>query len=180
MLSATSDHAVRAVLVLAMQYGQRPLNADEIATAIGAPRNYLGKTLNTLAKHGMLTSTRGPAGGFSLAIAPDQLTLADVVDCFDEPRVHSKCLLGSSPCDQYHPCAAHNCWTGITAARRAPLSNTTIAALLGSNQDATQANTENAHRPRCITADEHPARIRSSHTTHAAPVTTQSTAGIFP
>lgn len=140
MLSATSDHAVRAVLVLALRYGQRPMRVDEIASAIGAPRNYLGKTLNTLAKQGMLTSTRGPAGGFGLAIAPDQLTLANVVDCFDEPRVHSKCLLGSTPCDPHRPCAAHDCWTSIHAARRAPLSNTTIAALLGNNANATETN----------------------------------------
>lgn len=140
MLSATSDHAVRAVLVLALQYGHRPMRADEIASVIGAPRNYLGKTLNTLAKHGVLTSSRGPAGGFSLAIAPDQLTLANVVDCFDEPRVQSKCLLGSSPCDPNRPCAAHHCWTSITAARRAPLSNTTIAALLGNTLKTTELN----------------------------------------
>ena len=50
MLSATADHAVRAVLALASRGGRRPLRADEIAAATGAPHNYLGKTLNALAK----------------------------------------------------------------------------------------------------------------------------------
>jgi Rrf2 family iron-sulfur cluster assembly transcriptional regulator len=132
VLSATSDHAIRAILVLAREYGQQPVRADEIADAIGAPRNYLAKTLNALAKVGLVTSARGPLGGFTLAVAPDQLTLAQVVDCFDEPRPQARCLLGRSPCDPLRPCAAHFRWTEVTQARRAPLHTTTIAALLHS------------------------------------------------
>lgn len=140
MLSATSDHAIRAILVLARLRGDRPIRADEVADAIGAPRNYLAKTLNTLAKRGIVTSTRGPLGGFHLATPPAELTLARIVDCFDEPRPQSKCLLGSSPCDPKNPCAAHACWAEITLARRAPLDRTTVADLLGASA-ATAANT---------------------------------------
>ena len=131
MLSATSDHAVRAILVLGRAYGQRPVRADEIAEAIGAPRNYLAKTLNALAKAGLVESARGPQGGFTLAIRPDELTLARVVDCFDEPRPQTKCLLGNAPCDRLRPYTAYARWTEITHARRAPLDTTTIASLLG-------------------------------------------------
>ena len=46
MISATSEYALRAALVLARQYGERSMRADEIADAIGAPRNYLAKILN--------------------------------------------------------------------------------------------------------------------------------------
>lgn len=140
MLSATADHAVRAVLVLARARrgdGQprRPLRADEIATATGAPHNYMGKTLNALAKAGIVTSARGPAGGFVLAVAPESLTLAGVVDLFDTPRPHSRCLLGTAPCDPDHPCAAHDCWTAVMRARREPLTTTTIADLLAGTAD---------------------------------------------
>lgn len=133
MLSATSDHAIRAILVLAREYGQQPVRADEIADAIGAPRNYLAKTLNALAKEGLVTSARGPLGGFTLAVAPDQLTLARVIDCFDEPRPHTRCMLGNTPCDPQRPCVVHDRWTDITLARRAPLRTTTVAQLLQSD-----------------------------------------------
>lgn len=136
MLSTTSDHALRAVLVLARHYGQRPVRADEIADAIGAPRNYLAKTLNALAKAGVVISARGPRGGFALAGAPEALTLARVVDCFDEPRPSTSCLLGDAPCDLSHPCAAHHCWTAIKEARRAPLAKTTVAQLLAGQAPA--------------------------------------------
>jgi Rrf2 family transcriptional regulator, iron-sulfur cluster assembly transcription factor len=130
VLSSTSDYALRAVLFLARGKGGRALRADEIADATAAPRNYLAKTLNALAKAGIVTSARGPQGGFSLACDPASLTLARVIDCFDEPRPHRRCLLGTGPCDPAHPCAAHSRWTAITDARRTPLANTTIADLL--------------------------------------------------
>ena len=131
MLSHTADYALRAILVLAREGGRRPLPAEAIAEATGAPRNYLAKTLNALAKAGLVASTRGPQGGFRLAVAPETLTLAGVIDLFDEPSPHERCLLGARPCDPAHPCAAHQRWTAITAARRAPLATTTVADLLG-------------------------------------------------
>ena len=130
MLSHTSDYALRAALLLARHHGRRPLRAEEIADAIGAPRNYLAKTLNALAKAGIVNSARGPMGGFTLAAAPAELTLARVIDCFDEPRPQTRCMLGAAPCDRAHPCAAHHHWTTITAARREPLATTTLADML--------------------------------------------------
>ena len=106
------------------------MRADEIADATGAPRNYMAKTLNALAKAGIVTSARGPLGGFTLACAPDALSIARVIDCFDEARPQRRCLLGNAPCDARHPCAAHGRWTAITDARRAPYADTTVADLI--------------------------------------------------
>ena len=53
MLSVTAEHAVRAVLLLARYKGAKALSADAIAAELGAPRNYLAKTLNALAKDGV-------------------------------------------------------------------------------------------------------------------------------
>lgn len=130
MLSSTSDYALRAILALASSTSTGPMRADQIARATGAPANYLGKTMNLLAKAGIVTSARGPQGGFALAVPADQLSLARIIDCFDEPRPHARCLLGNVPCDPRHPCAAHARWTEILAVRRAALATTTIADLL--------------------------------------------------
>ncbi|HEX8907182.1 MAG TPA: Rrf2 family transcriptional regulator [Longimicrobiaceae bacterium] len=128
MLSSTADYALRAILLLARHEGA--MNADEVARATGAPRNYMAKTLNALAKAGIVSSARGPRGGFTLACAPESLTIARVIDCFDEPRPQRRCLLGAAPCDPAHPCAAHGRWTEIRNARRTPLAHTTVAELL--------------------------------------------------
>jgi Rrf2 family protein len=132
MISHTSDYAIRAVLTLAST-PDRPLRADQIAAATGAPRNYLGKTLNSLVKAGVLRSARGPQGGFTLAIPADRLTIARVIDCFVDPRPHTRCLLGNRPCDGTKPCAAHRTWESINNERRLPLARTTVAALLSGN-----------------------------------------------
>jgi Rrf2 family transcriptional regulator, iron-sulfur cluster assembly transcription factor len=130
MLSSTSDYALRAILVLAQAEPGRPMRADEVARATGSPANYLAKTLNALAKAGIVTSARGPLGGFTLALAADELTLARIVDCFDEVRPSTKCLLGTRPCDARHPCQAHARWTAVQETRRAVLAGTTVSDLL--------------------------------------------------
>jgi Rrf2 family protein len=130
VLSNPSDYAIRAALVLARRQGGRPVRVEEIAAATGAPRNYLGKTLHALVKAGIVTSARGPAGGFALAVEPQALTIARLVDCFEEPRPAGRCLLGTGACNPSCPCAAHHRWTAVLAARRAPLATTTVADLL--------------------------------------------------
>ena len=133
MLSATAEYALRAILTLARGASADTdvgaMRADAIADAIGAPRNYLAKTLNVLAKAGLLVSTRGPLGGFALAVAPETLTIARIVDLFDEPQRIPICLLGARPCSAAAPCRAHRRWTEITAARRLPFASTTVADL---------------------------------------------------
>lgn len=130
MLSSTSEYALRAVLVLAQEHGQRTVTADEIARRTGAPRNYMAKTLNALAKAGLVSSTRGPAGGFTLLVDPCALQVASVIDCFDDNPGNGHCLLGEGACNPAEPCAAHRRWHAIQEARRAPLTGTTVHDLL--------------------------------------------------
>lgn len=132
MISRTAEYALRAVLLLSRHEGEELLNADELADTLGAPRNYLSKTLNALVRHGVLTSTRGPRGGFALAVSPAELPIATVIEIFAEPRAEFKvCMLGNQLCNPASPCAAHECWTNITVRAREPLMRTTIAELAG-------------------------------------------------
>lgn len=143
MISATAEYALRAALVLAQQHGLRPMRADEIADGIGAPRNYLAKILNALVKAGIASSARGPMGGFQLVRSPEQITVSDIIDSFDEPRKNAFCLLGNAACDAGNPCAAHYKWTALLMARREPLTRTTLAQLIGdADADVYQINTK--------------------------------------
>lgn len=130
MLSATAEHAVRAVLLLARHNGDKALSADAIAAELGAPRNYLAKTLNALAKAGVVRSARGAAGGFTLAIAPETLTLARIINPFDDHARTPACLLRNRPCDSLNPCAVHGRWNAIVGHAAARFEQTTIAELL--------------------------------------------------
>lgn len=133
MLSQTAEHALRALLFLARQADTGPVAAEVVAEAIGAPRNYLSKTLNALAKRGIVTGTRGPHGGFHLAVDPSALTVARVLRAFDSPAGPQRCLLGGRPCSERTACAAHAAWKTMWRQSLAPLERTTLADLLGTN-----------------------------------------------
>ena len=157
MLSSTSDYALRAILVLAQAEPGSSMRADELARATGSPANYLAKTLNALAKVGIVTSARGPRGGFTLAVAADELTLAQIVDCFVDVRPATRCLLGTRPCDVRHPCRAHERWTAVLATRRAALADTTVADLLtgsGGARPLTPARSDTDAAPTPTAFDE--------------------------
>jgi Rrf2 family protein len=131
MFSATADYALRAMLFLARQPAARIVPADEVARAIGAPRNYLSKILYELRKAGLVTSVAGRTGGFALAVDSRRLSVATVVDCFDTTPPATTCLLGNRRCDPAHPCVAHERWSTVKGRYRDALEGTTIAALLG-------------------------------------------------
>lgn len=131
LLSQTAEHALRAVLYLGQKEGQGYVSAVEVAEALGAPPNYLAKTLRLLARRGVLKSVRGPRGGFLLAIPSDQLSAARVVEAVDETSAPANCLLGNHPCNPANPCQAHQRWAELTADVLRPMEETTIADILG-------------------------------------------------
>ncbi len=141
MLPRTAEYAVRAAVLLARHYGGPLVSADEIASVVGAPRNYLSKTLNALVRGGVLTSMRGPGGGFALARTPDLISVAEVIDVFADaqPRA-ARCLLEDKPCDGDFPCAAHRRWVTITRIAREPLVATTIGELCGNHRWTSASN----------------------------------------
>jgi Rrf2 family protein len=131
LLSQTAEHALRAVLYLGRNQERGLISAKELAEALGAPPNYLAKTLRLLARHGMLRSSRGPGGGFALAVPPEDLFAADVVEAVDEVSSPASCLMGNRSCDPDHPCEAHFRWADLTKQVLRPMQDTSIADILG-------------------------------------------------
>jgi Rrf2 family protein len=131
ILSQTAEHALRALLYLARTGGADPVPVEAIAAAIGAPRNYLSKTLHALTKHGLVAGTRGPGGGYRLRVDPADLPVSRIAEAFAQEGGSPMCLLGGRPCDALHPCTAHARWTAVRQASLAPLRRTTLADLLG-------------------------------------------------
>jgi Rrf2 family protein len=133
MFGRTSDYALRALIFLARGDTTQYARAGTIAEATGMPANYAGKVLNRLAQEGIVESSRGPTGGFRLAVPARTITTASVVDLFDASTPNRLCILGASLCNPRRPCAAHARWSAVLDAQRAPLAATTIAALAGTS-----------------------------------------------
>jgi len=129
MLSRTGTYALQATLYLAANSNGRAVPTSEIAERLEAPADYLAKVLRELRRHGLLTSTRGAHGGYRLALAPPEMTVADVVEPFDGFEAPKSCLLGG-PCDLDDPCTAHARRLEWIEAQRKILRETTVADLL--------------------------------------------------
>lgn len=130
MPSTTAEHALRAVIYLCRQPPGQLVSADEVADAIGAPRNYLSKTLNALARAGIAVSAAGRYGGFAIARPAHRITLDMIIRVFEDRAPESRCMLGGRPCDNRLPCKAHQRWTAITQAHDDALRATTVADLI--------------------------------------------------
>ncbi|HSJ23138.1 MAG TPA: Rrf2 family transcriptional regulator [Longimicrobiales bacterium] len=135
MLNQSADHALRAVLFVARQAEDVPCSADLIASTLDVPRNYLGKLLNTLAQTGVLLSTRGPRGGFRLAMDPASLPLARIVEPFHRLPERRTCLLGNGACDPDNPCESHDRWQAMTDHLTQFFERTTVATMLSGHGD---------------------------------------------
>lgn len=101
-----------------------------MAETLDVPRNYLSKVLHRLAQAGLLTSTRGRAGGFKLNRAPDLVTLGEVMACLEPADANEgRCLLGRAECSDEDPCTAHEQWCALRAQVDRFFEHTTLADL---------------------------------------------------
>jgi len=110
--------------------GGAPLRAAELAGSLGIPANYLSKILHQLARAEVLSSTRGPSGGFRLSEAPERVNLETVLAPFMPAIDDTPCLLGRPECRDDDPCAAHEQWREVSERLRRFLNETTLADLL--------------------------------------------------
>jgi Rrf2 family transcriptional regulator, iron-sulfur cluster assembly transcription factor len=149
MLNQSADYALRAVLFVAQHSDNGSCSADTIAAATGVPRNYLGKVLHALTHAQVLSSVRGPNGGFRLAVAPEALTLAEVVGPFQKLPARQVCLRGNGECDAANPCDSHQRWQDMADQITGFFHGTTIALML-SDAPVHGGNGANGSAPHAI------------------------------
>jgi Rrf2 family protein len=108
MFSKACQYAIRAVLFLASEtsHGQR-IGVKEIAEALEVPGPFLAKLLQQLTRNGLISSVKGPHGGFFLSEADRSRSLKEVAECIDGPQVFSTCILGLPICSSENPCPLH-------------------------------------------------------------------------
>ncbi|UCC83647.1 MAG: Rrf2 family transcriptional regulator [Gemmatimonadota bacterium] len=130
MISKTGEYALRAVVYIVAEGKGAPTRANEIAEALGVPANYLSKTLHQLARAGILSSERGPRGGFRLAGSPERLSLADVLKPLDPTWLDCGCLLGLPRCSEVNSCPLHERWKKVREPVCQFFQETTLAEVL--------------------------------------------------
>ena len=132
MLQVTSgsEYGIRGVIYLALRAPKRAMLISEIAEAQAIPESYLVKIFQGLTRQGILHSTRGVGGGFSLARRAKQITLKDIVMACEGPILVSKCLSRKKNCDKKSICGMCYVWEKLQECVVSVLETTTIQDIL--------------------------------------------------
>lgn len=109
MFSNSSKYAIKAVLYLAQHSCEkRKILTKHISESILVPNAYLAKLLQELARHGIVSSSKGPKGGFYLNQENRQQPLINLIDVIDGQQKLKTCILGLKNCDEKRPCPVHH------------------------------------------------------------------------
>jgi Rrf2 family protein len=123
-ITAKADYAVRAALELAGSDG--PVKGDALASAQRIPLKFLENILIDLRHAGLVRSQRGPEGGYWLAKAPADISVADVIRAVEGPLASVR---GESPEDLEYVGAAEqlqNVWVALRSNLRGVLETVTL------------------------------------------------------
>ena len=108
MLSRASKYAILSVLHLATESSEsKKINVKEIAENLDVPSPFLAKLFQQLVREKVISSTKGPRGGFFLSKRNSKKRIIDVIAAIDGLDKLEECFLGLNECDSSHPCPVH-------------------------------------------------------------------------
>src|SRR5262245_56326275 len=108
ILSKSFGYALRGTLYVAvMNETERRVRLEEIAERLAVPRHFLGKVMKRIVKAGILTSVKGPYGGFCINENTLQTTLMKLAEISGDSGWFDTCVLRLRKCDGLRPCPLH-------------------------------------------------------------------------
>ena len=128
-ITAKADYAVRAAVELAASSDGQPIKGEHLAEAQEIPLQFLEHILLELKHARLVRARRGARGGYWLARAPEEITLADVIRAVEGPLAN---IQDSAPEATHYPGPAEHLrdvWIAVRANLRAVLENITLADL---------------------------------------------------
>jgi len=127
MFSKSCKYGMRGVLLLAQNSDvNNKMGVRELADFLSVPVHFLAKILQELARKRIISSTKGPNGGFYLTDKEKEQNLMTVVNAIDGMAIFEECALGLRECSNVNPCPLHH---GVKAMRdsiKQELTNTSL------------------------------------------------------
>ena len=97
-VTRAGEYAIIGLLYLAQQPSGRTVMVDEVSDHEDIPKSFLAKIFQTLSKGGFVNSHRGAGGGFSLAKAPEDISLLQVLNCVERAFALQRCVAEEPSC----------------------------------------------------------------------------------
>ena len=129
-LSTRTRYGIRAVLELAENYGEGPLQLKAIAEAQGLSVKYLEQLMAILKSAGIVRSVMGSKGGYLLAKPADQIKVSDCFNCLEGPVITTECVDNSSFCPRTTDCVSRQLWIEVQNAIMSVLQSKTLQNLI--------------------------------------------------
>lgn len=111
-LTTKGRFAVTAMIDLAQRQSNGPVTLAGISERQKISLSYLEQLFGKLRRHNIVGSVRGPGGGYRLARAMNEVTVADIIAAVDEPLDATNCG-GQENCQDEHRCMTHDLWTNL-------------------------------------------------------------------
>jgi len=123
------EYAIRALTYLASHPSSEPLTVHDIADKEGVSAHHLSKVMKNLSHHKLVHSLRGPGGGYTLIVDPEEISLWRVLECFGFQDQLEECALSDTVCSEENPCALHERWCPVRDEIRKYFQVVTISEL---------------------------------------------------
>lgn len=134
-LTTKGRYAVTAMLDLSLNYGVRPITLADISERQGISLSYLEQLFAHLRKQGLVSSSRGPGGGYRLSRSADEVTVLDVISAVDEKVDTTRCE-GKGNCSNGEQCLSHEIWHSLSEQIRSYLASITLGEVVKNHQNA--------------------------------------------
>jgi Rrf2 family iron-sulfur cluster assembly transcriptional regulator len=112
-LTTKGRYAVTALLDLALNEDKGPINLADISERQGISLSYLEQLFSKLRKRSLVSSVRGPGGGYLLGREKSEISIASVVDAVSESMDATKCQ-GKTGCQDGQECLTHHLWQDLS------------------------------------------------------------------
>ena len=128
-LSSKGQYAIEAMMNLAINYNSKPVTLTEISGSHTISLSYLEQLFSMLKSSGLVQGVRGPGGGYRLAKAPDQISIADIVVSIEKSSNNSAAK-DHANCKKGEDCLAFNLWNQFSDQLSAYLDSISLADVI--------------------------------------------------
>jgi Rrf2 family iron-sulfur cluster assembly transcriptional regulator len=128
-LTTKGRFAVTAMVDLAMRQTRGPVTLAAISERQHISLSYLEQLFGKLRRHNLVTSVRGPGGGYNLARSAGEVTIAEIVKAVDEPLDATQCG-GKENCHDDRRCMTHDLWATLNEKMHEYLSSVSLGDLI--------------------------------------------------
>ena len=132
-LTTKGRYAVTAMLDLALHKNQGPVSLSDISSRQAISLSYLEQLFSKLRRSGLVSSVRGPGGGYELKRGSGEIFIAQIIDAVDESIDTTKCQ-GAGDCQGGETCLTHYLWEDLSEQIHTFLESISLADLVAKNE----------------------------------------------